>query len=107
VKSIINGKSTYYLGKLYQKKIDGTEETILMYYSSGSAQIVVRTILRETLDDLAALDQAAALTAGDVPDVDAVRHLPVDVAQDGAIHPEARIRLVQMVPVELPLHLHR
>lgn len=47
VKSIINGKSTYYLGKLYQKKIDGTEETIQKYYSSGSAQIAVRTVQGE------------------------------------------------------------
>ncbi len=55
VKSIVNtdstragGKSTYYLGKLYQKKIDDTEETIQKYYSSGSAQIAVRTIQGES-----------------------------------------------------------
>jgi len=48
VKSIINGKSTYYLGKLFQKKIDGTEETIMKYYSSGSAQIAMRSIQGES-----------------------------------------------------------
>ncbi len=48
VKSVINGKSTYYLGKLYQKKIDGTSEAIQKYYSSGAAQIAVRTVSGET-----------------------------------------------------------
>jgi len=48
VKSIVNGKSTNYLGKLYQKKIDGEEETNQKYYSSGSAQIAMRTIQGES-----------------------------------------------------------
>jgi hypothetical protein len=55
VKSVINGKSTYYLGKpqqnwgrLYQKKIDGTTTTIQKYYSSGAAQIAMRTIVGTT-----------------------------------------------------------
>jgi hypothetical protein len=37
VKSVFNGKSTYFLGKLYQKKIDGATATVQKYYSSGSA----------------------------------------------------------------------
>ncbi len=44
VKSVINGKSTYFLGKLYQKKIEGATTTVQKYYSSGSAQVAVRTI---------------------------------------------------------------
>ena len=48
VKSVINGKSTYYLGKLYQKKVDGEDVTVQKYYSSGSAQIAVRTIQGES-----------------------------------------------------------
>jgi RHS repeat-associated protein len=44
VKSVINNKSTYFLGKLYQKKIDGATTIVQKYYSSGSAQIAVRTV---------------------------------------------------------------
>ena len=44
VKSVINNKTTYFLGKLYQKKIDGTVETIQKNYSSGASQIAVRTV---------------------------------------------------------------
>jgi RHS repeat-associated protein len=44
VKSVINSKSTYFLDNLYQKKIDGATTTVQKYYSSGSAQIAVRTI---------------------------------------------------------------
>jgi RHS repeat-associated protein len=44
VKSVINNKSTYFLGKLYQKKVDSATTTVQKYYSSGSAQIAVRTI---------------------------------------------------------------
>jgi RHS repeat-associated protein len=51
MKSVINGKSTYLLGKQYQKKVDGTTTTIMKYYSSGSAQIAVRTIT-DTSDTL-------------------------------------------------------
>jgi RHS repeat-associated protein len=51
VKSVINDKSTYLLGKLYQKKINGAVTTIMKYYSSGSAQIAVRTIT-DTTDTL-------------------------------------------------------
>lgn len=43
VKSVINGKSTYYLGNpggepgawLYQKKVDGEDLKVQKYYSSG------------------------------------------------------------------------
>ena len=56
VKSVINGKTTYYLGnpggepgaRLYQKKVDGEDVTVQKYYSSGSAQIAVRTIQGES-----------------------------------------------------------
>jgi RHS repeat-associated protein len=51
VKSVINGRSTYYLGKLYQKQVDGTSTTIQKYYTSGSAQIAVRTV-KDTNDTL-------------------------------------------------------
>jgi hypothetical protein len=44
VKSVINVKSTYLLGKQHQKKVDGASTTVLKYYSSHSAQIAVRTI---------------------------------------------------------------
>jgi hypothetical protein len=44
VKSVINGRSTYYLGKLYQKQVDATSTTIQKYYTSGIAQIAVRTV---------------------------------------------------------------
>jgi hypothetical protein len=37
VKSVINGRSTYYLGKLYQKQVDATSTTIQKYYTIGSA----------------------------------------------------------------------
>lgn len=64
-------------------------------------------ILHETLDDpadLSALDQAAALTAGDVPNVDAVRHLYQSDPRfrvDGSILSYVN---GQMVPVELPVN---
>jgi RHS repeat-associated protein len=51
MKSVINGKSTYLLGKQYQKKVDGTTTTIMKYYSNGSAQIAERTIT-DTSDTL-------------------------------------------------------
>jgi hypothetical protein len=66
-------------------------------------------ILHQTLDDpadLSALDQAAALTAGDVPDFDVVRHLYQSDPRfrvDGSILSYVN---GQMVPVELPLHLN-
>jgi RHS repeat-associated protein len=47
----VNGKSTYLLGKQYQKKVDGTNTTTMKYYSSGSTQIAVRTIT-DTSDTL-------------------------------------------------------
>jgi len=47
VKSVVNGKVTYYLGKLYLMRVVDSEVTVQKYYSSGSTQIAVRTIQGE------------------------------------------------------------
>jgi RHS repeat-associated protein len=42
VKSVIDGKITYYPSSYYEKRVNGTQTTILKYYYAGSARIAVR-----------------------------------------------------------------
>jgi hypothetical protein len=48
MKGVVNGKTTYYLGKLYEKTVSGSEVTVQKYYTSGSAQIAVVTVKNGT-----------------------------------------------------------
>jgi hypothetical protein len=44
MKGVVNGKTTYYLGKLYEKTVSGSDVTVQKYYTTGSAQIAVVTV---------------------------------------------------------------
>ena len=48
VKSVINGVSTYYVGRHYEKVVDGETTIVRKYYIAGSTTIAMRTIEGET-----------------------------------------------------------
>jgi hypothetical protein len=52
VKSIINGVTTYYVGRHYHKEVDGSDSTVKKYYTAASTTIAVRTIVNGTDDTL-------------------------------------------------------
>ena len=42
VKSVINGKMTYYVGSIYQQEVDGGTTTFQKYYAFGGQTVAVR-----------------------------------------------------------------
>jgi len=41
IKTIVDGKTTYYIGNYYEKIVEGTSSTIKKYYYSGGARVAM------------------------------------------------------------------